>query len=79
MEYDTPVCPHCPDAGPLMDAGTFGIPLPIPFERTALEVGQLLLATTDTVDPPGILPGNRMLHVVVVPVTIAPGTEVVQV
>ena len=62
-----------------MATGTFGMPLPIPFERIPLEVGQLLFATTDTVDPPGMVPGNWMLHVVVVPVTMAPGTEVLQV
>ena len=57
-EYDTPVWPHCPLAGPLIATGTLGSPLPIPFERTALEVGQLLFATTETVDPAGIVPGN---------------------
>jgi len=51
----------------------------IPFERTGLEVGQLLLATTETVDPAGILTGNWMLADVVVPVTMAPTTEVLQV
>ena len=51
----------------------------IPFERTALEVGQLLLATTETVDPEGILPGNWMLADVDVPVTMAPTTEVLHV
>ena len=79
IEYVTPVCPHCPLAGPLIATGTFGSPLPIPFERTTLEVGQLLFATTDTDDPPGIVPGNCMLQEVVVPVTIAPATEVLHV
>ena len=55
------------------------MPLAIPFERTGPEVGQLLLATTDTVDPPEMVPGNWMLQLVVVPVTMAPGTEVLHV
>jgi len=62
-----------------MATGTFGMPVAIPFERTELDVGQEELATTETVDPPGILAGNNIEHEAVVPVTIAPTTEVVQV
>ncbi len=62
-----------------MLAGTPGVPLAIPLERAGLENGQLLLATTDTVDPPGMLAGNRIEQEFVVPVTTAPGTLVVQV
>ena len=57
----------------------FGIPEAIPFDRTGLENGQLLFAVTDTVDPGGIVAGNKIEQVLVVPVTVAPGTEVVQV
>ena len=63
----------------MITVGTFGMPLAIPLERTGLEVGQLLFATTDTVDPPGMLAGKRIEHEVVVPVTTAPTTDVVQV
>jgi len=79
MLYETPDWPHCPIAGPLIADGTLGTPEAIPFERTALEKGQLLFAVTDTVEPPGITEGNRIEQVFVVPVTIAPGTEVVHV
>ena len=63
----------------MIEAGIFGTPVAIPFERTALDEGQLLLATTDTVDPPGIEAGNCMVQLVVLPVTIAPATLVVHV
>ena len=56
-----------------------GIPLAIPLERVPLGNGQLLLATTDTVDPLGMFPGKRMEQELVVPVTMAPTTEVLQV
>ena len=62
-----------------MDDGVPGIPEAIPLERTALEKGQLLLAITDTEEPAGMVAGNAMLQVLDVPVTVAPGTEVVQV
>ena len=62
-----------------MTTGMFGIPVAIPFERTELEVGQMLLATTDTDDPPGIVAGNCIVQLVVVPVTIAPATLVLHV
>ena len=62
-----------------MATGTPGSPVAIPFERVALEVGQLLLATTDTVEPAGMVAGNAIEQEVVVPVTTAPGTEVVHV
>ena len=78
MEYDTPVWPHCPEAGPEMLPGVFGNPLPMPLARTAPVVGQLLLAETETVEPPGIEAGNKMLQDVPVPFTIAPATVVLQ-
>jgi hypothetical protein len=62
-----------------MAAGVFGSPLAIPFERVALGNGQLLLATTDTNEPAGITAGNAIEQEFVVPVTTAPGTEVVHV
>ena len=59
-----------------MFAGTFGIPVAIPFDRTGPDVGQLVFANTDTVAPAGITAGNCIEQLVVVPVTIAPATLV---
>ena len=79
IEYETPDCPHCPAEGPLITTGTFGTPVAIPFDRAGPEVGQLVFAKTETVDPPGITAGKRIEQVLEVPVTIAPGTLVDQV
>ena len=62
-----------------MLGGTFGNPLAIPFDRVAPGYGQALLAVTEIDEPAGIVEGNVIEHELVLPVTIAPGTEEVHV
>ena len=78
IEYDTPVCPHCPFTGPEITPGVFGIPFAILLQRCALAFPQLLTAATHTVEPAGITAGNRIDAEFPAGVTIAPGTVVVQ-
>ena len=72
MEYETPVAPHCPDAGPVMATGTFGTPVATPFDRDGLLLAQLPAAITLTVDPAGITGPNVMVTEVPLPVTTEP-------
>ena len=78
MEYDTPLCAHCPFTGPEITPGVFGIPFAIPLQRWALALPQLLTAETQTVEPAGMTAGNKMEAEVPKGVMIAPGTVVVQ-
>ena len=79
IEYETPDCAHCPEDGPLMEAGMFGMPLAMLLQRCALALPQLLTADTHTVDPAGITAGKRMEAEVPAGDTIAPATFVDQV
>ena len=58
IEYDTPLCAHCPLTGPEMIPGVFGMPLAILLQRCALAFPQPLTAVTHTVEPGGITAGN---------------------
>ena len=78
IEYDTPLCPHCPFTGPEMFPGIFGRPLAMLLQRCALALPQLLTAVTHTVDPAGITAGKRIDAELELGVINAPGTEVVQ-
>ena len=77
IEYETPVAPHLPLVGPEIFGVTPGKPVAIPLHLCALGVPHGPTDRTHTVDPPGMVDGNNIEHVVPVPVTIAPATEVV--
>ena len=78
MEYETPLCPHCPFAGPEIAPGMLGMPLAMPLQRWALAFPQALTAVTHTCEPAGIEAGKDMLQLVPEGVTIAPATVVLQ-
>ena len=78
IEYDTPLCPHCPLTGPEMFPGVLGIPFAIPLQRGALALPQLLTAVTHTVDPAGITAGKSIEAELLLGEITAPGTVVVQ-